>query len=100
MVTEKEKENTIKEYYDETERDTGDNIGKFIDKNEKVAERSIKARNKRKIIIYLSLALIFIIIGMYNNNDLRWYILAVVLIILVLFRKYWLMKRLKKLPLK
>ena len=68
--------------------------------NEKVAERSIKARNKRKIIIYLSLALIFIIIGMYNNNDLRWYILAVVLIILVLFRKYWLMKRLKKLPLK
>ncbi|MAH32767.1 hypothetical protein CL615_00485 [archaeon] len=99
MVTEKEKENTIKEYYDETERDTGDNIGKFIDKNEKVAERSIKARNKRKIIIYLSLALIFIIIGMYNN-DLKWYILAVVLIILVLFRKYWLMKRLKKLPLK
>jgi len=54
-----------------------------------------KARNKRKIIIYLSLALIFTSIGMYKN-DSNWYIVAFVLILLVLFRKYYIMKRLKE----
>ena len=71
-----------------------------------------KARNRIIIIVYYALALIFVSVGLYNNNS-RWYVIAVALMLLATFRKhekikdflcpenpmdflgYWLMKRLK-----
>ena len=98
MVTEEEKENIIKDYDDEIEREKiiedhkkvlkeKEDIAKMVTEDHRVIANKI-AGNKRKIFIYLSLALIFISIGMYNKNSI-WYILAVVLIILVLFRKFY-----------
>ena len=52
-----------------------------------------KARNRKIIMVYYSLALIFTSIGLYFK-DSRWYIIAVAFILLALFRKYWMMKRL------
>ncbi len=53
-----------------------------------------QSRNKKFIIAYYSLALIFVGVGLYLN-DSRYYIIAVVFILLASFRKYWLMKKLK-----
>jgi heme O synthase-like polyprenyltransferase len=53
-----------------------------------------KARNKKTIIVYYVIALIFISIGLYLKN-MQWYVVAVAFLLGALFRKYWLMKRLK-----
>jgi len=53
-----------------------------------------KERNKKFIIIYYALALIFVIIGIFIK-DPRWYIIAVAFLLLASYRKYWLMKKLK-----
>ena len=53
-----------------------------------------RERNKKTIMIYYSLAIIFISIGLYQKNSI-WYAVAVAFLLLALFRKYWLMKRLK-----
>ncbi|MCH8004089.1 MAG: hypothetical protein IH934_05665 [Nanoarchaeota archaeon] len=54
-----------------------------------------KERNKRKIIIYYSIAVIFLAIGFFTNNN-QWTIFGIVILGLALFRKYFLMKRLKE----
>jgi len=54
-----------------------------------------KAKNRKFIIVYYALALIFVTIGVFLR-DARWYIIAVVFLGLALIRKYWLMKRLKE----
>ncbi|MCH8004395.1 MAG: hypothetical protein IH934_07250 [Nanoarchaeota archaeon] len=54
-----------------------------------------KERNKKFIITYYTLALIFVFIGLFIK-DPRWYIIAVAFLLLASFRKYWLMKRLKE----
>ncbi len=54
-----------------------------------------KARNKKTIIVYYALALIFVLIGLYLKNP-QWYVVAVAFLLGALFRKYWLMKRLKE----
>ncbi|MBN4048993.1 hypothetical protein JYT91_00080 [archaeon AH-315-M20] len=46
------------------------------------------------VVIYYVLALIFVSVGLFLD-DTRWYIIAVVLLLLALFRKYWLMRKLK-----
>jgi|TARA_B100001971_G_scaffold204555_1_gene220839 heme O synthase-like polyprenyltransferase len=53
-----------------------------------------KARNKKTIIVYYVIALIFVSIGLYLNNA-QLYVVAVAFLLGALFRKYWLMKRLK-----
>ena len=53
-----------------------------------------KERNKKFIIFYYVLALIFVGIGLYKD-DATWYIVAVVFLLMAMMRKYWLMKRLK-----
>jgi len=54
-----------------------------------------KANNQKKIIIYYSIALIFLAIGFFTDNN-QWTYFALVIIGLALFRKYWLDKRLKE----
>jgi len=54
-----------------------------------------KAKNKKAIIIYYSIALIFVSIGLFTSNA-QWYIIAVAFLSLAMFRKYWLMKKLKE----
>ena len=54
-----------------------------------------KAKNKKAIIIYYSLALIFTSIGLITKQYI-WYVSAVLFILLATFRKHWLMKRLKE----
>jgi len=53
-----------------------------------------KERNKKTIMVYYSLAIIFISIGLFTGHA-TWYVVAVTLLGLGLFRKYWLMKKLK-----
>lgn len=53
-----------------------------------------KEKNKKTIIIYYLIALVLVIIGLYGNKP-RFYILAVALFLLGLFRKFWLEKKLK-----
>ncbi len=53
-----------------------------------------KANNKKSIMVYYSLALIFVSIGLFTRKG-TWYIIAIALMLLASFRKYWLMKRLK-----
>ncbi|MCH8003163.1 MAG: hypothetical protein IH934_00895 [Nanoarchaeota archaeon] len=53
-----------------------------------------KARNRKTIMIYYAIAIIFISIGFYTKN-IQWHFLAFVIFGIALFRKYWLMKRLK-----
>ena len=53
-----------------------------------------KDRNKKFILAYYALALIFVTIGLFQKNP-QWYIVAIVLIVLASYRKYWLMKKLK-----
>ena len=54
-----------------------------------------KAKNKRTIIVNYAVAIIFFSIGMYTGR-LIYYVGGVILVSLALFRKYWLMKRLKE----
>jgi len=53
-----------------------------------------RARNKKKIMIYYSIALIFLAIGFYTGDN-KWSLFALAILGLALFRKYWLHKRLK-----
>jgi len=53
-----------------------------------------KENNRKFIIFYYVLALIFVLIGLFSKNP-QWYIIAVVFILLAFFRKFWLMKKLK-----
>ena len=53
-----------------------------------------KERNRKIIIIYYLIALVFAVIGLYGNKP-RFYIIAVAFILLALFRKFWLEKKLK-----
>jgi len=54
-----------------------------------------KEKNRRKIIVYYSIALIFFSIGFYTKN-IQWTYFGLVIMGLAMFRKYWLMKRLKE----
>jgi len=54
-----------------------------------------KESNKKRIMIYYVLALIFVSIGMIFRNT-TFYVAAVAFLGLGLIRKYWLMKRLKE----
>ena len=54
-----------------------------------------KERNRKTIIIYYISALVFVIVGLYGNQP-RFYIISIALLLLGLFRKYWLEKRLKE----
>ena len=54
-----------------------------------------KAKNKRIILINYAIAVIFFSVGMYTGRSI-WYVGSIVLVSLSLFRKYWLMKRLKE----
>jgi len=54
-----------------------------------------KERNRKSIMVYYAIALIFILIGFYTKN-IQWIFLALVIFGLALFRKYFLMKRLKE----
>jgi len=53
-----------------------------------------KERNKKFIMAYYSLALIFVLVGLYLKQA-EWYVIAVAFLLLALFRKYWLIKKLK-----
>jgi len=53
-----------------------------------------KKHNQRMIVVYYALALIAALIGLFLK-DTRWYIISVVFLFLAIFRKYFLMKRLK-----
>jgi len=53
-----------------------------------------KTQNQKRIKIYYALAVIFVSIGLYTKNA-QWNFIAVAFLGLALFRKYWLMKRLK-----
>jgi len=54
-----------------------------------------KAKNKRAIMVNYALAIIFISIGLYTERTI-WYWGGIILFSLALYRKYWLMKRLKE----
>lgn len=54
-----------------------------------------KPPNKADIITLYIIALITALFGIYYNRPF-FYVVTVVLILLALFRKYWLMKKLKK----
>ena len=53
-----------------------------------------KERNRKFIIVYYTLALIFVSIGLFTKNA-TWYVMAIAFIILASIRKFLLMKRLK-----
>jgi len=52
-----------------------------------------KEKNRKKMMVYYSIAIIFILIGFYTKN-IQWHYFAFVILGMALFRKYWLMKRL------
>jgi len=54
-----------------------------------------QATNKKTIMVYYSLAVILISVGLFTNKS-TWYIMAVAFLGIALFRKYWLHKRLKE----
>jgi len=54
-----------------------------------------KQHNKRMIMIYYAIALVFVSFGLYLKNE-TWYVVAVVFLGVAMFRKYWLHKRLKE----
>jgi len=54
-----------------------------------------KERNRKFIMVYYSLALIFVTIGVFLKNP-QWYIIAVAFLILASIRKFVLMKKLKE----
>jgi len=54
-----------------------------------------KTINKKRINVYFVLALIFASLGLIIRNP-SFYVISVALLSLALFRKYWLMKRLKE----
>jgi len=53
-----------------------------------------KKHNQRMIVVYYVLALIAALVGLFLK-DTRWYIISVVFLFLAIFRKYFLMKKLK-----
>ena len=53
-----------------------------------------KEKNKKFIIVYYTLALISVAIGLFTKNA-TWYVMAIAFIILASIRKFLLMKRLK-----
>jgi len=53
-----------------------------------------KENNRKFIIVYFVIALIFVLIGLFTNNA-QWYIMAVAFLILSSIRKFFLMKKLK-----
>jgi len=53
-----------------------------------------KQRNSKIIVFYYILSLVFALIGLYKQNP-RFYIIAAVLLMLAVVRKYWLMGKLK-----
>jgi len=57
--------------------------------------KTITKSNKKIIMVYYSLTLTFVIIGIYINEP-RWYVIAVTFLLLAFFRKYRLIKNLKK----
>jgi len=58
-------------------------------------KKPTKTHNKADIITLYAIALVCAVLGVVYNQPV-FYIVAIVLILLGLFRKYWLMKRLKK----
>jgi len=54
-----------------------------------------KEGNKKRIMIYYVVSIIFISIGMLTGRP-TWYIVGLLVLVLALFRKYWLMNRLKE----
>jgi len=54
-----------------------------------------KAQNRKRIIMYYALALIFVFIGLIFRNP-TFYVVAIAFLFLAMLRKYWLMKRLKE----
>ena len=53
-----------------------------------------KEQSKKAIMVYYSLTIIFISIGLYTKQSM-WYVVGVIFLALALIRKYWLMRRLK-----
>jgi len=53
-----------------------------------------KENNKKKIMFYYGVAVILIGVGLYTGQS-KWYTMAAAFLGVALFRKYWLMKRLK-----
>lgn len=53
-----------------------------------------KDSNRKRIMIYYVLALIFFLIGIFFNST-RWYFVSTAFLLLALVRKFFLMKRLK-----
>jgi len=54
-----------------------------------------KEQNRKTIIVYYLIALVFVIIGLYGDQP-GFYIVSIALLLLGLFRKFWLEKRLKE----
>jgi len=54
-----------------------------------------KALNKKRIMIYYSLALIFVSIGLFLKDATR-YIVGIAFLFLGIFRRFWLMKKLRE----
>jgi len=54
-----------------------------------------KERNRKTIMIYYAIAIIFISIGFYTKN-IQWHFVAFFIFGFALFRKYILMRRLKE----
>ena len=53
-----------------------------------------KQQNRKRILIYYFMALFFAIAGLWKDAPFL-YVVSAALLILALFRKYWLMKRLR-----
>jgi len=54
-----------------------------------------KERNRKTILVYYALAVIFISIGLFTGRS-TWNVIGAAFLGLALFRKYFLMKRLKE----
>jgi len=54
-----------------------------------------KSNNQKQIMFYYAVALILIGVGLYTEQS-KWYTMAAAFLGVALFRKYWLMKRLKE----
>ena len=58
-------------------------------------ETITKAKNRKFIMIYYAIALIFVFIGLFTGNA-TWYVMAAAFMILASIRKFFLMKKLKE----
>jgi len=54
-----------------------------------------KERNRKTILVYYALAIIFISIGLFTKQ-FTWNVMGIAILGFALFRKYFLMKRLKE----